>query len=214
MDLTKYGVELNNKILTNALTHSSYAKENNTVCYERLEFLGDAVLQLIMSDYFYRKSEISEGAMTKIRARYVCEEALFAYAEKCGLIQHIKLGNGLDNQINETIAADVFESVIAAIYINSGYIKAKEFVMDVALEDIENKTIFMNDYKSHLQELVQTNQKSVIYKTIDESGPAHDKTFVVQVIVEGIIYGEGTGKSKKEAEQNAAANAIKKKAGQ
>ena len=110
--------------------------------------------------------------------------------------------------------ADAFEAVIAAIYLNSGYGKAKNFVMDIALDFIENKTIFMSDYKSHLQELVQTNQKSVTYKTIKESGPAHDKTFVVAAIVEGIVYGKGSGKSKKEAEQKAAQAAIKKKARQ
>jgi len=213
MDLTKYGVSADNKLLIAALTHSSYAKENGGDCYERLEFLGDAVLQLIMSDYFYKKSHLSEGEMTKIRASYVCEEALFAYATKSGVIPYIRLGNGLDNVVNETIVADVFEAIIAAIYINAGFTKAKSFVMDIALEYIENQTTFMNDYKSHLQELVQTNQKSVTYRLIQESGPAHDKMFEVEVIVEGIIYGTGTGKSKKEAEQNAAANAIKKKAG-
>ena len=212
MDLTKYGVSADNKLLVTAFTHSSYSKENSGDCYERLEFLGDAVLQLIMSDYFYKKSNLSEGEMTKIRASYVCEEALFAYAKKCGIMPHIKLGNGFD-KVNQTIAADVFEAVIAAIYINAGFNNAKKFVMDAALDFIKEQKVFMHDYKSHLQELVQTNQKSVTYKLINETGPAHDKNFTVEVIVEDIVYGKGSGKSKKEAEQNAAADAIKKKAG-
>jgi len=212
VDMTKYGITENNKIYQTALTHSSYSKENGGECYERLEFLGDAVLQLIMSDYFYKKTGMSEGDMSKVRASYVCENALFAYAEKSGLLPQIRLGHGLEDTINVTIAADVFEAVIASIYINSGYSKAKEFVMDVALEYIENETSFMNDYKSQLQELVQTDKKSVTYNVLKESGPAHNKTFEVEVVVEDIVYGKGTGKSKKEAEQNAAADAIKKKA--
>lgn len=212
MDLTKYGVHADNKLLITALTHSSYSKENGGECYERLEYLGDAVLQLIMSDYFYKTSDLSEGEMTKIRAAYVCEEALFAYAEKSGLFPHINLGNGFD-KVNQTIAADVFEAVVAAIYINAGFSNAKKFVMDAAGDFIKEKKVFMHDHKSYLQELVQTNQKSVTYKLINETGPAHDKNFTVEVIVEDIVYGKGSGKSKKEAEQNAAADAIKKKAG-
>ena len=100
MDLAKYGVSADNKLLITALTHSSYAKENGGSCFERLEFLGDAVLQLIMSDYFYKKSHLSEGEMTKIRASYVCEEALFGYAKKCGLIDHLKLGKAHQNEVN------------------------------------------------------------------------------------------------------------------
>lgn len=212
MNLTKYGVAEDNKILAVALTHSSYAKEKGGEHYERLEFLGDAVLQLIMSEYFYKKSKMTEGEMSKIRASYVCENALFAYASKIDLIPKIKLGHGLEKTVNAAIVADVFEAVIAAIYLNSGYGKAKAFVLETAKEDLGKHEGFMQDYKSHLQELVQTEKQSVTYNLIKETGPAHDRTFKVEVVVEGIVYGVGTGKSKKEAEQKAAANAIKKKA--
>ena len=152
--------------------------------------------------------------MSKKRASFVCESALFAYAKDIGLPKNIKVGHGLENKVNEAIVADVFESVIATIYLNSGYNKAKEFVMDVALPYLKKGEGFMSDYKSHLQELVQTDQKSVIYKVINEKGLAHDKIFEVEVIVDGITYGRGKGKSKKEAEQKAAYDAILKKAGE
>jgi len=212
MKLIKYGIKTNNKLLAIALTHASYAKEHGGESYERLEFLGDAVLQLIMSEYFYKHAQMKEGEMSKIRAGYVCENALFAYAERAGLVKQIKLGQGLINSVNVAIVADVFEAVVAAIYLTSGYSKAKAFVLDVAGEDLKNDHGYMQDYKSYLQELVQTTQQSVNYEVIKETGPAHNRTFKVEVIVEGITFGVGTGKSKKEAEQNAAADAIKKKA--
>ena len=208
MDLSKYGVSSDNKILSVALTHTSYANEENVPSYERLEFLGDAVLELIMSDYFYKQTDYSEGKMTKLRASYVCESALDEYAKVINLRDYIKVGHGLKHMINETITADVFEAVIATIYLNSGYSKAKEFVMDIALPFIIKEVKFMSDYKSYLQEMVQTDQKSVTYNVINESGPSHDKTFEVEVLVDGIVYAKGIGKSKKEAEQNAAKNAI------
>lgn len=213
MDLSKYGVLNNNIILQEALTHTSYAYENNVNSYERLEFLGDAVLELIMSDYFYKKTKLKEGEMTKKRSSYVCEEALACYAKEIGLDKCIKVGHGLINSINNTIIADVFEAVIATIYLNSGYTKAKEFVMDIALPFIEREEIFLSDYKSYLQELVQTDRKSVVYNVVKESGPSHDKLYVVEVVVEGIVYGKGIGKNKKEAEQNAAKDAVLKGVG-
>lgn len=208
MDLSKYGVSSDNKILSVALTHTSYANEESVPSYERLEFLGDAVLELIMSDYFYKQTNYSEGKMTKLRASYVCESALDEYAKVINLREYIKVGHGLKHMINETITADVFEAVIATIYLNSGYSKAKEFVMDIALPFITKEVKFMSDYKSYLQEMVQTDQRSVTYNVISESGPSHDKTFEVEVLVDGIVYAKGIGKSKKEAEQNAAKNAI------
>ena len=208
MDLSKYGVSSDNKILSVALTHTSYANEENVPSYERLEFLGDAVLELIMSDYFYKQTDYSEGKMTKLRASYVCESALDEYAKVINLRDYIKVGHGLKHEINETITADVFEAVIATIYLNSGYSKANEFVIDIALHFITKEVKFMSDYKSYLQEMVQTDQRSVTYNVISESGPSHDKTFEVEVLVDGIVYAKGIGKSKKEAEQNAAKNAI------
>lgn len=214
MDLSKYGVLSDNKILGVALTHTSYANEHNVPSYERLEFLGDAVLELIMSDYFYKNTDYPEGKMSKVRASYVCEAALDKYAEVIHLRDYIKVGHSLESDINETITADVFEAVIATIYLNSGYNKAKEFVMDIAKPFILNNVKFMSDYKSYLQELVQTDKKSLSYNVVKEMGPAHDKTFEVEVEVDGIVYAHGIGKSKKEAEQNAAKNAIMISAGE
>lgn len=214
MNLTKYGVKDDNPILRMALTHTSYANEHKCPSYERLEYLGDAVLELIMSDYFYKNTDYPEGKMSKIRSSYVCEAALDKYAEVINLKDYIKVGHSLESDINETITADVFEAVIATIYLNSGFNKAKEFVMDIAKPFILNNVKFMSDYKSYLQELVQTDKKSLSYNVVKETGPAHDKTFEVEVEVDGIIYAHGVGKSKKEAEQNAAKNAIMISAGE
>ena len=197
MDLSKYGISKDNKDLQVALTHTSYANEHNIESYERLEYLGDAVLELVISDYFYKNTKLAEGQMSKKRSMYVCEEALDAYA----------------NEVNATIVADVFEAVIAVIYLNNGLSKAKEFIYDLIIPKIKENNIYLSDYKSYLQELVQTNQKCVDYVVINEYGPAHDKTFEVEARVEGMIYGKGVGKSKKEAEQNAARDAIKKSSG-
>lgn len=214
MEITKYGINKDNKILAVAYTHSSYANELGGEHYERLEFLGDAVLQLIISEYFYKKTKLSEGEMSKLRASFVCENALATYSKKLNLNQQIKVGHGLENTINDAISADVFESVVAAIYLNSGYNKAKEFVLDVVTPYLDEGKGFMSDHKSHLQEMVQTDNKSVTYNVVKETGPAHNKTFEVEVIVEGIVYGKGSGKNKKEAEQKAAFDAISKKAGE
>lgn len=213
MDLSKYGIAMDNKDLHTALTHTSYANEHNIESYERLEYLGDAVLELVISDYFYKNTNLSEGQMSKKRSMYVCEEALDAYAKDINLAKYIKVGNGMHNIVNATIVADVFEAVIATIYLNNGLNKAKEFIYDIIIPKIEDNNIYLSDYKSYLQELVQTNQKSVVYTVINEYGPSHDKTFEVEASVDGIIYGKGIGKSKKEAEQNAARDAIKKSSG-
>ena len=211
MDLTKYGINNDNPILNIALTHSSYANENNSQDYERLEFLGDAVLELIISEYFYKNTDLKEGQMTKKRASYVCEEALDEYAKSINLKDYIKVGHGIE--ANSTIIADVFEAVIATIYLNGGLNKAREFVLDIAVPYIERNVIFLSDYKSYLQELVQTDQKSVEYRVINESGPAHNRTFEVEVVIDNIVFAKGTGKSKKMAEQNAAKKAIELSAG-
>lgn len=213
MDLTKYGLTLDNKYLQTALTHTSYANEHNVESYERLEYLGDAVLELVISDYFFKNTKFAEGKMSKKRSMYVCEEALDAYAKDINLASYIKVGNGMHNLVNATIVADVFEAVIASIYLNNGLAKAKEFIYDIIIPKIEDNNIYLSDYKSYLQELVQTNQKSVEYIVINEYGPSHDKSFEVEARVDGMLYGKGIGKSKKEAEQNAARDAIKKSSG-
>ena len=213
MDLTKYGIDNNNKILKTALTHTSYANEHNVLSYERLEYLGDAVLSLIISEYFYKKTNYAEGQMSKKRSMYVCEEALCEYAKELNLAKYIQVGNGMNNNVNQTIIADVFEAIIATIFLNNGYSKAKEFIYDIIIPKIEAGNVYLSDYKSYIQELVQTTQKSIEYVVVLEEGPAHDKTFEIEAHIDGIIYGKGIGKSKKEAEQMAAKDAIKKSSG-
>ena len=210
--LSNYDIKLNeNGLINTALTHSSYSNECGGENYERLEFLGDAILEAVSSEYFYLNTDLKEGDMSKKRASYVCENALYEYSKKIGLIPYIKVGNGMDKD-NETIVADVFESVLAVIYLEKGFDVVKEYILNVIVPYIKSNTCFYSDYKSHLQELVQTDKKSLDYKVVSESGPAHDKTFQVDVIVDGIKFGSGIGKSKKEAEQNAAKDAIEKQA--
>ena len=209
--LDKYNIKLNNQDLLNtALTHSSYSNEHGGENYERLEFLGDAVLQLITSEYFYKKYQVQEGELSKIRASFVCEEALAQYAKDVGIDKHIKVGNGQIKNINDTIIADTFESVLGAIYLDQGFDVAKKYVLKVLSPYVLEHHVFLGDYKSRLQEMVQTDRKSLEYRLISEKGPSHDKTFVFEVVIDGIVYGTGTGKSKKEAEQKAAESALKK----
>ncbi len=202
-------------LYTKAFSHSSYVNEHKLKQdYERLEFLGDAVVDLIVSDYLYSNKFEEEGKMTKIRAEYVCENALSFYATSLDLSKYIKVGHGelmSGGKYKKAIMADIFESLIGAIYIDLGYSTAKRTVFKIIIPYINDSSVrFFNDYKSMLQELVQTEKRSLIYSVIDEFGPSHDKQFVVEVRIDEIIYGTGSAKSKKEAEQEAAKNAIDK----
>lgn len=211
--LAKYNIKLSNEnLLKIALTHSSYSNEHGGENYERLEFLGDAVLQLITSEYFYKKYDYQEGELSKIRASFVCEEALAQYAKDVGIDKHIKVGNGQIRNINDTIIADTFESVLGAVYLDQGFEVARKYALEVLSPYVLEHHVFLGDYKSRLQEMVQTDKKSLEYRLISETGPSHDKTFVFEVVIDGIVYGKGKGKSKKEAEQNAAYDALKKEA--
>ncbi len=209
----KYGITIKNKnLMIEAFTHSSYANENHTKSYERLEFLGDAVLEVITSEYFYLNTDLKEGDMTKTRSSYVCEHALATYSKEIGLNKYILVGHGQINNVNDTIIADVFESVLGAIYLSEGFETAKKYCMEIIKPYIESEYHFFSDYKSALQEMVQTDKESLNYVLINEEGPAHDRTFTVNVIIDDIIFGTGTGKSKKEAEQHAARDAYNKRA--
>lgn len=209
--LEKYNIHItDSKNLSVALTHSSFANEHNVESYERLEYLGDAVLELIMSEYLYKNYDYKEGKMTKIRSRYVCEHANYEYAKVVGFIPYIKVGNGQIHDVNETIIADVFEAILGAIYLECGFEVAKNYILSVVTPFIESGADFYSDYKSLLQELVQTDRKSLEYNIVKETGPAHNKTYVVEVKIDDIVYGVGSGKSKKEAEQHAALDAYKK----
>ena len=202
----------NEELLMQALTHTSYSNEHGVPSYERLEFLGDAVLELATSEYFYLHSNSKEGEMTKVRASYVCEEALFEYSNSIGLTPHIRVGNGVDKN-TQSIVADCFESVLAVIYLEHGFSVAKKYVLNIIVPYVEENVKFYTDSKSYLQEMVQMDKGTIEYKIINETGPQNDKTYEVEVYVDNIKYGVGTGRNKKEAEQNAARDAIDKMAG-
>lgn len=211
--LKKFGIEINNKdLLLQALTHSSYSNEHNVKNYERLEFLGDAVLQILMSDYLYNNMDLSEGDMSKTRASYVCESACCKYAELVEYKPYIRVGHGQMHNINDTIVADIFESIMGCIYLDQGLEAARSLFNQVVIPCVKDHRIFLGDYKSRLQELVQTTKKSLEYRLVGEKGPAHDKEFTVEVVIDNIVYGRGVGKSKKEAEQKAALDAYNKQA--
>ena len=201
-------------LFVRAFTHTSYANENKTESYERLEYLGDAVLEFIMSEYLYKNTEKKEGEMSKLRAHYVCENALYEYAIRIGLNEYILLGKGEEEsggRNRKAIVADVFESFIAALFLDQGIEFVKCFLYKYIIPMIEKKEIdFFSDYKSVLQELVQTDKRSLEYVVINEEGPSHNKTFTVNVVIDNIIYGTGIAHSKKEAEQEAAKDALKK----
>lgn len=211
--LDKFNIKMQNEdLIITALTHTSYANEHKVESYERLEFLGDAVLQILMSDYLYNNTKLKEGEMSKKRSTYVCEHALAEYAKVWGYIPYIKVGNGQKGNVNDTIVADIFEALLGAIYLDQGIEKCREIIKEIAIPHVLNGTKFLKDYKSALQELVQTERKSLEYILVKEEGPSHDKFFTVEVRVDDIVFGIGSGHSKKEAEQQAAKDAYNKRA--
>lgn len=203
------------RLYKTAFSHSSYANEHKArQDYERLEFLGDAVVDLVVADYLYSNKKESEGEMTKVRASYVCENALYEYSMSLGLNKYIKVGHGEEKEggkFKKAIVADIFEALVGAIYLDLGYATARKVVLNIIVPYIEDPNIiFFSDYKSALQEYVQTNQKNLHYELIKEEGPAHNRIFTVQVKIDDIIYGTGVSTSKKEAEQEAAKVALEK----
>lgn len=211
------GYSFNDKaLIIRALTHSSYANEqkiNKSGDYERLEFLGDAVLELVSSEFFYHEyPQMPEGRLTKLRSSHVCEPALAFCAREFGLEQYILLGKGEERtggRERDSIISDVCEAIIGAMYLDGGMAVAHSFIHRFILNDIENKSLFY-DSKSILQETVQANgHVSLEYKLISEEGPDHDKIFTVEVYIGGKASGVGSGKTKKGAEQKAAYEAIK-----
>ena len=199
----------------NAFSHSSYVNEHKVKNdYERLEFLGDAVLDLVVADYLYTHYKETEGEMTKVRASYVCENANYCYATGLGLSKYILVGHGEQKEggnFKKAIVADIFEALMGAIYIDLGFSTVRNVILKVVVPYIEDPNVtFFSDYKSSLQEYVQTEQKSLEYKLVNEEGPAHDKRFTVDVVIDSIVYGTGIGTSKKEAEQEAAKVALNK----
>ena len=192
-----------------AFTHSSYTNENPSYPnYERLEFLGDAVLEIIISDYLYKEWHLEEGTMTKMRANYVCEKACATYARDLKFESDVRIGN--NEEINDTIIADIFEAFIGALYLDKGFDFTSKLVMSIIKPYIDKNVNFLIDYKSALQEKIQSIKKSVTYEVIEETGPAHNKKFTSVVKVDDIILGKGTGNSKKASEQEAAKDALSK----
>ena len=207
----------NKALLQTALTHSSYANERHDsacVSYERLEFLGDSILSLVTAEFLYSHSPaLPEGRMTRLRAELVCEQSLHATAKQLGIGRCMRLGKGEEHsggRERPSILADMVESVIAAIYLDSGMDRARAFIMEKILKDAEISEGHRSaDYKTALQELVQKkSDSSISYELIGESGPDHNKLFTFCVLVNGVQAGQGSGRTKKEAEQMAARQAL------
>ena len=204
----------NKELLKVALTHSSYANEHQVECNERLEYLGDAVLDLCMSCYLYDNIQLNEGVLTKTRAKAVCEEALNVYAEKIKLNTYLFLGNGeIQNggRNRPAIIADAFEAMLGAILLDSNFETVYDVVKRIVLPFFNVVTQF-KDYKSTFQEKVQADKRTLHYEIVRDEGPANDKTYEAVVYMDDILMGRGIGKTKKEAEQNAAKAALKKEA--
>ena len=205
------------ELLRRAMSHSSYVNEKQmkwTNCNERLEFLGDAVLELVSSEYLYfENKQMTEGELSKLRASMVCEKALAFCARDIDLGSYLLLGKGEDatgGRKRDSITSDAMEALIGAIYLDGGFANAKEFVLKFVLNDLDGKRLFY-DSKTILQEIVQgTLNERVSYRLVGEEGPDHNKSFYVEVCVGEKIYGNGKGSSKKAAEQDAAYQAILK----
>ncbi len=211
----KIGYTFHNEgLLRQALTHSSYANEKHMKKLsdnERLEFLGDAVLEILSSEFLYKKYEdLPEGKLTTLRASIVCEPTLALCTEEISLGDYLFLGKGEDltgGRKRKSILSDALESVIGAIYLDGGFANAKEFVLKYILTDIEHKKLFY-DSKTILQEVVQEDHEELEYILVSETGPDHDKSFTVEVRVKGKKISEGVGHTKKAAEQQAAYKAL------
>ena len=206
-------------IYEQALTHPSYNGDVNTKHqdYEKLEFMGDAVLGYVTADLVYKnRPEMSEGNLTKLRSVLVSTKPLAAYARSIGIPEYIRIGHSITlNQVKESdkILENVFEALVGAIYLDAGLKTAYGLIKKLLMNDIKNYDIDdLTDYKSKLQEEIQAESRDAVqYVTVSQSGPAHDRTFKVQVLFNGIVLGEGEGKSKKKAEEMAAKSALSKR---
>ncbi len=202
-------------MLEKALTHSSFANEGhgNGECYERLEFLGDSVLGFITAKYLYEKDRGPEGELTKLRAAVVCEKALCSYSKQLGIGEFMRLGHGeaqSGGADRPSILADMYEAVLAAIYLDGGMEPAEQFVLRFIIPEVESqRRRHFKDYKTALQEIVQQNPgEKLEYVLVGASGPDHCKVFSVELHLNSNIIGKGHGHSKKEAEQQAAREAL------
>ncbi|MGT2911958.1 ribonuclease III [Streptococcus cameli] len=214
----EFGIDFSDlDLLQTAFTHTSYANEHRLLKIshnERLEFLGDAVLQLIISKYLYQKyPDQPEGEMSKMRSSFVREESLAGFSRQCGFDQYLLLGKGEEKtggRNRDTILGDAFEAFLGALLLDKGEKTVEGFLHQVMIPQLEVGNFEkVTDYKTTLQEMLQVNGEIVIsYQVIDEVGPAHEKIFTVEVTADGDVIGQGTGRSKKLAEQAAAKNAV------
>ena len=207
------------RLIELALTHSSYANErkiNKTECNERLEFLGDAVLEIVSSDYLYKKfPDIAEGLLSKMRAFLVCEPSLYKCSKAFNLGEYILLGKGENacgGREKPSVVSDAFEALIGAVYLDGGAEKAAQLIYKFILTESQLTEASMDDSKSRLQQIVQADKikKTIIYNVVSEDGPEHDKSFCVEVLLDGVRYGLGHGHNKKSAEKDAAKLAIER----
>ncbi len=201
--------------LRTAMTHSSFSGGKNNGSNERLEFLGDSVLQITVSQYlFTNMTEVPEGGLTKLRASIVCENSLYSFAKRISLGEHILLGKGEEmtgGRDRRSILADAFEALIAAIFLDGGMDEAQRFIMRFvpSIDALKSGKVRLGDYKTILQEIIQQNpEERISYQVTEEEGEAHHKTFNAEVLLNGQSIGSGSGQSKKEAEQAAAKEAI------
>lgn len=217
--LNKYKIKLNNiEYYTLALTHSSYANEHHLNSNERIEFLGDAILGLLVAEYIYQNfKDMDEGGMSKLRATYVCEDANAKYAKQMEIDRLLMLGKGEEltgGRTRPAIISDAFESFLGAVYLDGGLKEVKKILAIEVFPHIKaiDEVQFI-DYKSRLQEYIQAETRSAIeYRLDDVQGPPHMRVFTMSVILEGIKLGTGTGKTKKDATQAAAKSALDKMA--
>ncbi len=205
----------NPDLLKTALTHSTYAYENRDSCEsnERMEFLGDTVLSLITSEYLYKKyPDVPEGRLSKLKSSLICTESLALFARKIELGSFLYLGKGEVNNNGgdkPTILENAFEALVAAIYLDSSLKEAEDFVLPFISNAVDNNEIIFHDYKTALQEIVQQNPTEILnYVLVGESGPDHQKQFEYEVHLNSNVIGRGTGRSKKQAEQAAARDAL------
>lgn len=212
----KFGIVSENKHLYDiAFTHSSYSKKHDLdYNYERLEFLGDSVLSLIVSEYLYKKyPQHEEGNLTKLRANYVCQNALIYYSHELNLPDYLNIDIE-DSKLTEnevlSITADIFESFLGAMFVDQGIEFAKEFITKNVFQYIDEEKIFFRDYKSAIKEYGDAEEVEISYELINEFGVPHDKTFLISILIDGEEMGIGKGKNKKEAEQAAAKMALEK----
>jgi ribonuclease-3 len=203
------------ELLQTALTHSSFANEHNCESYERLEFLGDSVLGFLTAEFLYEhEPAVPEGRMTRLRSELVCEQSLYGVAVRLGISGNMRLGRSAERtgeRKRQSILADMVEALLAAVYLDGGMEPARRFVRKELLDGADLSEDCVLDHKSALQELIQKNGEcSIQYREVSESGPDHAKTFTFCVEIDGIVCGEGSGRTKKEAEQAAAGKALER----